>query len=161
MSRSFKIEDAKAVSELVRRTLRETNIKDYSKEYIQNDISKMDENFFIERGKWTNCYVFLDENTESIIGIGSIGSYWGSETESSLFTIFVSPDYQGKGIGKQIMEKLESDEYFLRADRIEIPASITALSFYQKMGYDFKNGVDYIDEEGLYRLEKFTFSETD
>lgn len=59
------------------------------------------------------------------------------------------------------MKKLESDEYFLRADRIEIPASITALSFYQKMGYDFKNGVDYIDEEGLYRLEKFTFSETD
>lgn len=154
-SRSFTAADGKAVSELVRRTLRETNIKDYSEEYIENDITKMDEEFFIERGKSTNCYVFLDESTESIIGVGSIGAYWGSETESSLFTIFVSPDYQGKGIGKQIMEKLESDEYFLKADRIEIPSSITALSFYQKMGYDFKNGVDQVDEEGLYRLEKF------
>lgn len=154
-SRGFKEQDAKEVSELVRRTLRETNIKDYSEKYIENDIAKVDENFFIERSKWTNCYVFSDENTESIIGVGSIGSYWGSETESSLFTIFVSPDYQGKGIGKQIMEKLESDEYFLRAKRIEIPASITALSFYQKLGYNFKSGLDQVDEEGLYRLEKF------
>lgn len=154
-NRRFKEQDAKEVSEMVRRTLRETNSKDYSEEYIENDVAKINENFFIERSRWTNCYVFTDEKTERIIGVGSIGSYWGSETESSLFTIFVSPDYQGKGIGKQIMEKLESDEYFLRAKRIEIPASITALSFYQKLGYDFKNGVGQVDEEGLYRLEKF------
>jgi len=154
-NRRFKEQDAKEVSEMVRRTLRETNSKDYSEAYIENEVAKIDENFFIERSKWTNCYVFTEERTERIIGVGSIGSYWGSDTESSLFTIFVSPDHQGKGIGKQIMEKLESDEYFLRAKRIEIPASITALSFYQKLGYDFKNGVDQVDEEGLYRLEKF------
>ena len=154
-NRRFKEQDAREVSELVRRTLRETNIKDYPEEYIENDIAKIDENFFIERSKWTSCYVFTDEKTERIICVGSIGAYWGSETESSLFTIFVSPDYQGKGIGKKIMEKLESDEYYLRAKRIEIPASITALSFYQKLGYDFKDGVDQVDEEGLYRLEKF------
>ena len=154
-NRRFKEQDAKEVSEMVRRTLRETNSKDYSEAYIEKDVAKIDENFFIERSKWTNCYVFTEERTERIIGVGSIGSYWGSDTESSLFTIFVSPDHQGKGIGKQIMEKLESDEYFLRAKRIEIPASITALSFYQKLGYDFKNGVGQVDEEGLYRLEKF------
>lgn len=154
-SRSFVAEDAEEVSELVNRTLKETNIKDYSKEYIENDIAKLNEDFFIERGKWTNCYVFLDDKTDRIIGVGAIGSYWGSETESSLFTIFVSPDYQGRGIGKRIMETLENDEFFLRANRIEIPASITALSFYQKLGYDFKNDVDQVDEEGLYRLEKF------
>ncbi|CUW06358.1 hypothetical protein PB1A_1203 [Leuconostoc inhae] len=47
------------------------------------------------------------------------------------------------------------DEYFLRASRIEIPASKTALHFYQKMGYGFKNGIDKLDSEELYRLEKF------
>jgi len=54
-----------------------------------------------------------------------------------------------------IINTLEMDEYFLRASRIEIPASKTALPFYQKMGYDFKNGIDEIDSEELYRLEKF------
>lgn len=36
-----------------------------------------------------------------------------------------------------------------------IPASITACEFYRKMGYDYKNGIDVVDEEQLFRLEKF------
>ena len=38
---------------------------------------------------------------------------------------------------------------------IEIPASITAVEFYKKQGYDYKNGVNELDDEGHYRLEKF------
>lgn len=37
----------------------------------------------------------------------------------------------------------------------EIPASITACEFYKKMGYTYKNGIDVVDEELLFRLEKF------
>ena len=98
-------------------------------------------------------YVVCDNS--QIIGCGAVAGYWGSTTESILLTIFVLPDYQGKGIGKQIIRTLERDEYFLRAKRIEIPASITAIEFYKKMGYDYKNGVAELDEEQLYRLEKF------
>ena len=49
----------------------------------------------------------------------------------------------------------EQDDLFLRADRIEIPASITAVEFYKKQGYDYKNGIIELDDEGHYRLEKF------
>ena len=100
-----------------------------------------------------NFYVVCDDN--KIIGCGAIGPYWGKEDESSLFTIFVHPEYQGKGIGRKIIETLEQDEFFLRAKRIEIPASITAAEFYRKMGYDFKNGIAEVDDEQLYRMEKF------
>ena len=55
----------------------------------------------------------------------------------------------------KIVETLEHDEFALRAKRIEIPASITGLPFYQKMGYSFKDGKETIDEEHLYRLEKY------
>ena len=51
-------------------------------------------------------------------------------------------------------ETLEQDEYFLRAKRIEIPASITGVPFYLKMGYHYKNGISEPDEEHLIRLEK-------
>ena len=74
---------------------------------------------------------------------------------SILLSIFVLPEYQGKGIGKQIIQTLEQDEYFVRAKRIEIPASITAVEFYKKMGYDYKNGIAELDDEQLYRLEKY------
>lgn len=43
----------------------------------------------------------------------------------------------------------------MRADRIEIPASITAVGFYKKQEYDYKNGINELDEEDHYRQEKF------
>lgn len=151
--RKFQLEDAEEVSALIAKTLRTTNIKDYSSEYIENDVKQLSPRHIIERANWMHFYVVCDE--EVIIGCGAIGPYWGKNDESSLFTIFVLPEYQGKGIGRKIIETLEQDEFFLRAKRIEIPASITACEFYKKMGYHYKNGIDTIDNEQLFRLEKF------
>ena len=151
--RRFRNSDANEVSALIIKTLRTTNMKDYSEEYIENDVKMFSPEGVIERAAWTHFYVVCVGNV--IVGCGAIGSYWGKEDESSLFNIFVLPEYQGKGIGRKIIEALESDDLFLRAKRIEIPASITACSFYRKMGYTYKNGIDVVDEEQLFRLEKF------
>ncbi|CAK1251028.1 GNAT family N-acetyltransferase [Fructobacillus tropaeoli] len=153
--RSFKNSDAKEVSRLVKETMLTTNIKDYSKEYVENDLKRLTAQDFKERAKYFHCYVFIDDTVNKIVAVGSIGAYWGKKDESSLFNIFVSPEYQGQGIGKRVIQVLEKDEYFKRAKRIEIPSSITGLGFYQKMGYSFKNGQDALDDEQLYRLEKF------
>ena len=91
---------------------------------------------------------------ETIIGCGGITGYWGSTEESYLISIFVLPDYQGKDVGRKIMDALEADEYFLRAWRTEVGSSLTAVSFYRKMGYEFKNGITDADEYGVVRLEK-------
>ena len=133
--------------------MRTTNIKDYSSEFIENDVKQFTPSCVIERASWTHFYVICDNDI--IVGCGAIGPYWGKEDESSLFNIFVLPKYQGKGIGRKIIETLEQDEFFLRAKRVEIPASITACEFYKKMGYNYKNGVDTVDDEQLFRLEKF------
>ena len=151
--RRFQYNDAVEVSALIIKTLRTTNAKDYSAEYIENDVKAFRPEGVIERAGWTHFYVVCDK--ECIVGCGAIGPYWGKEDESSLFNIFVLPEYQGKGVGRKIIETLENDEYFLRAKRVEIPASITACEFYKKMGYSYKNGIDVIDEEQLFRLEKF------
>ena len=66
----------------------------------------------------------------------------------------ILPDYRGKGIGRRIVETLESDEYFRRARRTEVGSSLTAVQFYRKMGYQFKNGITDADEDGVVRLEK-------
>lgn len=151
--RRFKEADAQEVSALIAKTLRTTNIRDYSSEFIENEVKILTPEYIAWRASWTHFYVVCEEH--EIIGCGAIGPYWGSESESSLFTIFVHPGYQGKGIGRKIVETLEQDEYALRAKRIEIPASITACGFYRKLGYDYKNGSEQIDDEQLYRLEKF------
>ena len=151
--RRFQETDANEVSDLIAKTLRTTNIKDYSSEYIENDVKTLTPEYLIQRAQCTHFYVVCDGDI--IIGCGAIGPYWGKQDESSLFTIFVLPEYHGKGIGREIIETLENDEFFLRAKRIEIPSSITACEFYRKMGYDYKNGINTVDEEQLFRLEKF------
>ena len=89
-----------------------------------------------------------------MIGCGGITGYWGSETESYLVTVFVLPAYQGRGIDRMMIETLEADEYFHRAWRTEVGSSLTAVSFYRKMGYEFKNEITTPDEYGTVRLEK-------
>lgn len=151
--RKFQAEDAEEVSALIIKTLRTTNIKDYSTEFIENDVKQFSPNHVIERASWTHFYVVCDNYI--IVGCGAIGPYWSKEDESSLFNIFVLPEYQGRGIGRKIIETLEQDEFFLRAKRVEIPASITACEFYKKMGYNYKNGIDTVDDERIFRFEKF------
>ncbi len=151
--RRFRENDAEKVSSMIIRTERITNSKDYSEEWINAFEKRVQPSLILERAGWTHFYV-VEEN-DTIIGCGAIGPYWGSETESSLFSIFVLPEYQCKGIGRKIVETLEQDEYFLRAKRTEVAASITAVNFYRKLGYDYKNGVDRPDKELNYRLEKF------
>ena len=151
--RKFAETDAKEVSDLIIRTLMISNTKDYPAEMMLELTRRMQPEDILERARWTHFYVAEENNV--IVGCGAIGPYWDKTDESSLFTIFVLPEYQGRGIGRRIVETLEKDEYALRAKRIEIPASITGLEFYKKLGYDYKDNVTVPDEEGLYRLEKY------
>ena len=151
--RRFCEADSEQVSAMIIQTLKTSNSKDYSAETISVLEKKMQPSGVLERANWTHFYVA--EEGGDIIVCGAIGPYWGSETESSLFNIFVLPEYQGKGVGRKIIGTLERDEYFLRAKRVEVPASITGVGFYRKLSYEYKNGIDRPDEERLYRLEKF------
>ncbi|MDE6730150.1 MAG: GNAT family N-acetyltransferase, partial [Oscillospiraceae bacterium] len=80
MIRRFKNEDSVELADVIAKTLRTTNIKDYSVDYIENDIRFLTAEKLIERSNWTNLYVVCEDNR--IIGCGAIGSYWGREDES-------------------------------------------------------------------------------
>ena len=152
-ARRYQEQDAEAIVNIIRRNFREVNVKDYGEEAINELLKTHDLEWFKGVAAYANVYTFCID--DEIIGVGSISSFWGSLTESILLTIFVKPELHGNGIGRFIIETVEQDELFLRADRIEIPASITAVEFYKKQGYNYKNGINELDGEGHYRLEKF------
>lgn len=152
----YREEDAEEIVGLIIRNFREVNVRDYGEQAIEELVKTHDAAWFKGVAGYAHVYVFWNEG--SIVGVGSISSFWGSPTESILLTIFVLPELHGQGIGSYIIDTLEKDELFLRADRIEIPASITAVEFYRKKGYDYKNGVRELDEEQHYRLEKFRYT---
>lgn len=149
--------DEEDISKLIAKDLINENIKDYKKKDIDSLINKLNKDFIKERSLMFHGYVILDD--DKIIGTGMIGPYWGSEYESSFFTIFIDPEYKGKGIGRKIIETLENDIYYINSDRVEVPASISGLEFYRHFGFGFKitdkvNG-NIVDDEGEYRLEKY------
>ena len=151
--RRFDKNDATVVSKIICRNFLEVNIKDYSKVEMESLSEKYNSGKVLEVAGYAHMYVMCID--KKIVGCGAISSFWGSKDESIFLTIFVLPELHGKGIGRTIIEILEKDEYFLRAKRIEIPASITAREFYKKMGYDYKDGIEKLDDEGHFRLEKF------
>ena len=151
--RRFAEEDADEVSKLIVRNFLEVNSKDYGIAAMEKLAKVYDSGKVLNIANYAHMYVF--EWNGKIVGTGSISSFWGSKTESILLTIFVLPEFHGKGIGRKIINTLEQDEFYVRATRIEIPESITAAEFYRKFGYDYKNGVKELDEEYHYRLEKF------
>ncbi|MCI7691903.1 MAG: GNAT family N-acetyltransferase [Oscillospiraceae bacterium] len=150
--RKFRKGDESAVSDVIRTTLSVSNSKDYSPEFIEENIKSHSPEVIASRAAESHFYVVLDGR--KIIGCGGITGYWGSATESYLVSVFVLPEYQGRGIGRKIIETLEADEYFLRAWRTEVGSSRTAVDFYLRMGYKFKNNITVPDEFGVVRLEK-------
>jgi len=145
--------DEIGICDLVKKDVLAENIKDYPKEAINHLIESHNEELIKKRAEMFHVYVLTDN--EKIVGVGMIGPYWDSLTESSFFTIFIDPSYKGQGLGRKIIETLEQDEYYKRADRVEIPASITAVEFYKHFGYGFKKLGNIVDNEGIYRMEKY------
>jgi GNAT superfamily N-acetyltransferase len=151
--RRFRKEDAGSAASVIAETLRISNSRDYPPEYIEHLKQTHNAEVLKQRAAEGHMYVICDG--EKIVGTGTIAPFWGSETESILLTIFILPEYQGRGLGRKLIETLEQDEYAKRACRIEIPASLTAVHFYRHLGYDYKNGVTEPEDGLLYRLEKF------
>lgn len=150
--RKFRKGDETAVADVIRTTLTVSNISDYSPEFIKDNVESHYPEVMAKRAEESHFYVVTDG--KKVIGCGGITGYWGSTTESYLVSVFILPEYQRKGIGRRIIETLESDEYFASAWRTEVGSSLTAVNFYCKMGYEYKNGVTSPDEYGVIRLEK-------
>ena len=105
--RRFEQQDADAVSALVIKTIRISNVKDYPADLMEEVVKSQQPENILERAGWTHMYVVEDEGM--IIGVGAIGPYWGKEDESSLFTIFVLPEYQGKGVSLLMFKQLHEN----------------------------------------------------
>ena len=145
--------DFKNVAHMIARSVSNSDFtKFYPKHSIDYIKESLNEEGVKKRASWTHFYVIEEDG--HIVACGAIGPYYDSKTESSLFSIFVDSEYQGKGYGRKIIETLEKDEYFLKATRVEIPASMSAIPFYRKMGYEHKNG-ELIYSDGHFALEKF------
>ena len=92
---------------------------------------------------------------EELLACGSVVPLEGRSGECEIRALFVRPEWEGKGVGRRLMETLEADPLFRAARRVLVSASLTAHEFYLKLGYRYQDGIKVCEDNDHYWMEKF------
>ena len=152
----FQSSQARAVSNLVRRNLMEVNSRDYPEGVIASLVEYFSPATMLENSR--SQYIFVavhGKGKDTVVGTASLDNFGSAESpDYYAVTVFVLPESHGQGVGTQLMEAVESKARELGAEKITVRASITAKGFYQKLGYEFRDGVEELDDHETYIMEK-------
>lgn len=124
-NRLFQPSDAPRLAEIVQRCLREVNSRDYPAHIIDKMCAHFTAERFVELASGRRVYVAEDRRA-----VGTV-----SRDGNKVYTLFVDPDLAGLGIGRQLMQHVETLAAHDGYDHMETGASITAHGFYLKLGY--------------------------
>lgn len=122
--REYQSSDCEEIIKLFYNTVHAVNAKDYTKEQLNAwttgrvDLNKWDQSL-------REHYSLVAVENEMIVGFGDI------DKSGYLDRLFVHEDYQGKGIGTMICNRLEQAV----SGSVITHASITARPFFGKRGY--------------------------
>ncbi|EOU2045638.1 GNAT family N-acetyltransferase [Clostridium perfringens] len=155
--RDIKIEDYKEISKIRKMPGVMENIlsnKDEEEELIKEKI--------INRGK--NQYCYVAEENGKVIGLGILMNHGNLRKKHvGVITLMVNSDYQNKGIGSLLMDKLINLSESLNIIRLELCVfrdNYKAINLYKKFGFKeegikiksaLKNG-EYVDEIIMARI---------
>ncbi|EPB9413135.1 N-acetyltransferase family protein [Clostridium perfringens] len=155
--RDIKIEDYKEISKIRKMPSVMENIlsnKDEKEELIKEKI--------INRGK--NQYWYVAEENGKVIGLGILMNHGNLRRKHvGVITLMVNSDYQNKGIGSLLMDKLINLSESLNIIRLELCVfrdNYKAINLYKKFGFKeegikiksaLKNG-EYVDEIIMARI---------
>ena len=134
------------ISNMIIRNLLEINSKDYGIEHSKEHSLMFTPEKIDKYSKKGKVFVALDEN--KVVGTLRVeNDMYGKKDDYVFLTIFVLPEYHGKGIGKLLMEKGEQYVETLNGEKITIRSSVTAHKFYNKLGYEYINGIEPNSED--------------
>ncbi|MCH4897427.1 GNAT family N-acetyltransferase [Pseudomonas sp. B707] len=119
--------DAPAISRTIISALRESNVQDYSAEIIEQVTRSFSPPAILH---------LLSERQVLVATTGSHIVATASLDHDIVRSVFVDPRYQGKGIGRQLMERLQSLAINAGLNRLRVPSSITAEGFYASLGFE-------------------------
>jgi len=117
-----------AIHQVMQQSVRVTNAPDYHPDLIARWSADRDPEEWKERLATKNPFVAITEE-EEIVGFGEI------EPSGFLDCFYVHPDWQGQGVGKALMARIEEQACAWEVTRIYANVSITARSFFEALGF--------------------------
>lgn len=126
--RSYEIGDTQEIVKLFYDTVHEVNIRDYTKAQV-DAWAPAD----IDIASWTKSlsskFTFVAEEGNKIAGFGEL------EASGHIDRFYCHKDFQGKGVGRQILEQIELQAKNLGIKKLFTEASITAKPFFESKGF--------------------------
>ena len=132
--RHFRAGDEAATSIIICRCLREVNSADYPPDVIEGLAASFtpEKVARFPEGRET----FVAESGGAVVGTASLARDNSTPEEKYVcLTVFVLPEYHGRGVGKALISRVEQAARDKGATCLQVPSSVTALSFYAKLGY--------------------------
>lgn len=117
--------DAPTISRIIIGTLRESNAQDYSPEIIN------------QVGQSFSPQAIIRMLTQRQVFVATYGSHvvaTASLDHDVVRSVFVEPAYQGRGIGRQLMTRIQAIAIAGGLNELRVPSSITAEDFYASLG---------------------------
>lgn len=152
----YRVSYAPKLSQIIIRNLLEINIRDYSRKEMEHTAESFGIPQVMEMAAWRKIFVALEEREP--VGILTVVPSWGyREGYYHFLTIFVQPEFHGRGIGRRLIEAGEEYVRQRGGRKITIPSSLTAHGFYHKMGYSYAQSAP--NQEGHYVMEKYLYQE--
>ena len=88
----------------------------------------------IKRGSF---FVAVDDNL--IVGFGNL-----NQDSGEIEAVYVAPEYVGRGVGREILQVLESVARDLGLPILRLSSSLNAVQFYENAGYRRQNQKRYL-----------------
>ncbi|MFJ3264300.1 GNAT family N-acetyltransferase [Pseudomonas sp. NPDC086581] len=119
-------DDAKAISQVIVATVRESNSQDYPASVIESVVLNFTPARVTELLEHRLVFVALLDG--EIVGTGALDSH-------AVRSLFIAPRQQRKGIGQALMARIENAALERGVEALLVPSSLTAESFYARLGY--------------------------
>ncbi|TXT62733.1 MAG: GNAT family acetyltransferase [Promethearchaeota archaeon] len=141
----FRSENARDVSNLIRKTLSESNRKYYPKSVIKFLSDEYSSEHIKNLSKKIDFFIALDG--KKIVGVVGL-------EKNYISSVFVLPKFQKKGVGKDLMKHVEKKAQTCGHKKVNLNSSINALDFYKKIGYELGNKVEEENYGITYEMSK-------
>jgi len=150
-----RLQDSQAedVARLIKRNLLEITSNYYPSAYVAALIKEFSPANIMRTARTQHVFVALEDS--EVIGTGSLADHGTAEAPSYYGTaIFVTPEHHSRGVGRQLMHRVEAQAMELGADRITVRAAVNARGFYEKLGYLHRDGIAVPDDRGNFVMVK-------
>ena len=137
--RKYKKGDESDLSTIICRCLYEVNSIHYSEKVITEIVNRFTPENIKSLSKERE--IFVAELDGKAVGTASLDKDNRPDQSGYVcLTVFVLPDFHGKGIGKKLVSEIEDIVKNKGKNSLQIPSSHSAFEFYQKLGYELLPG---------------------